>query len=276
MSTEFDLPAIDRLEHAALATGALQPIATEFMAHSDKGIPFILKWVSGRADRPSRHKPARGGPVNPFLHPEPALTLGHLPPHHVVLLNKYPVMARHLLIITDAFEPQEQALNDGDFQALAQVIVANGGLGFYNGGEVAGASQRHKHLQWIPELPPIAAALPTLRRMHAPQFDFANAFAPIDDRIWHAPHPGATLAHLYRELASAIGLATNTAAMTAYNLLMTRDWMWLVPRRAEHWQGMSINALGFAGSLFVKSPDQLATLRDAGPMNALRAVAIPG
>jgi len=271
----LDLPAIDQLESAALASGALQPIATEAMSCEDHGLPFILKWVSGRAQRPTRHKPARGDAANPFAHPEPALTLGPLSPHHVVLLNKFPVMARHLLIVTEAFEAQEQPLTDGDFNALAQVIRANGGLGFYNGGEIAGASQGHKHLQWIPELPPLAAALPALRHAHAAQFDFANAFAPLDAGLWTSPHPGGHLAALYRELAASISLATDIPVMAPYNLLMTRDWMWLVPRRAEHWQGMSINALGFAGSLFVKSPDRLAALRDAGPMNALRAVAAP-
>ena len=30
------------------------------------------------------------------------------------------------------------------------MLVAAGGLGFHNGGTAAGASQRHKHVQWIP------------------------------------------------------------------------------------------------------------------------------
>src|SRR5690606_33901634 len=40
-----------------------------------------------------------------------------------------------------------------DFHALAQLLSASGGLGFYNGGAPAGASQRHKHVQWLPSGP---------------------------------------------------------------------------------------------------------------------------
>jgi len=36
-----------------------------------------------------------------------------------------------------------------------------------------------------------------------------------------------------------------------YNLLATRRWMLVVPRRQERYEKISVNALGFAGSLFV-------------------------
>ena len=38
-----------------------------------------------------------------------------------------------------------------------------------------------------------------------------------------------------------------------YNLLMTREFMMIVPRRAECVEEMSINAMGFMGSLFVET-----------------------
>ena len=58
-----------------------------------------------------------------------------------------------------------------------------------------------------------------------------------------------------------------------YNLLLARDWMWLVPRRRESFDGVSINGLGFAGALLV--PDRTAgeRLRGAGPGHALESVA---
>ncbi|HUM92139.1 MAG TPA: phosphorylase, partial [Candidatus Competibacter sp.] len=57
-----------------------------------------------------------------------------------------------------------------------------------------------------------------------------------------------------------------------YNLLVTRDWLLLVPRRQEEFAGISINALGFVGSLFVRNQAQLDTLKSRGPMAVLRAV----
>jgi len=32
-----------------------------------------------------------------------------------------------------------------------------------------------------------------------------------------------------------------------YNLLATREWMWLVPRCRETWEGLGANGLAFAG-----------------------------
>ena len=60
-----------------------------------------------------------------------------------------------------------------------------------------------------------------------------------------------------------------------YNLLIARGWMLLVPRTRERFGTISVNALGFAGSLFVRDAAEMDALRAAGPMSALRAVAVP-
>jgi ATP adenylyltransferase len=57
-----------------------------------------------------------------------------------------------------------------------------------------------------------------------------------------------------------------------YNLLVTRRWMMAVPRSAEFFNGISINALGFAGSLLVRNRGQLAMVRSLGPVTVLRSV----
>jgi ATP adenylyltransferase len=49
--------------------------------------------------------------------------------------------------------------------------------------------------------------------------------------------------------------------------------MLAVPRVQECYLSVSINALGFAGSLFVKERKQLEVIRSAGPMRALEVVA---
>ncbi len=46
-----------------------------------------------------------------------------------------------------------------------------------------------------------------------------------------------------------------------------------MPRAREHFDSISVNALGFAGSLFVRDEAQLAAVKRAGPMAVLRAVA---
>jgi ATP adenylyltransferase len=60
-----------------------------------------------------------------------------------------------------------------------------------------------------------------------------------------------------------------------YNLLLTRAWMLLVPRSKERFETISVNALGFAGSFFVREEAQRQALKRAGPMAALEAVSLP-
>ena len=267
---------IDRMSIAALSSGALQPIATEQITLTDHGLPFVVKWVSSLLAKPRRQKPAGSPSFNPFLPPEGALTLGALAPDHLLILNKFPVMPHHLLVITRHFEAQTDPLNAGDFAALARLIDTNGGLGFYNGGETAGASQPHKHLQWIPDLPPLAQRLQTvLTASHSP-FNFRHAFAPLTADDWAASVIGERLAACFRTLCTNVGVDASRAPLPPYNLLVTRHWMWLIPRRAERWRDMSINALGFAGSLFVKSRDRFPAFEAAGPLAALSAVTHPG
>ncbi|MBT0960832.1 DUF4922 domain-containing protein [Denitromonas iodatirespirans] len=273
-AADLSADAIDQRLGDAFGHGALHPIATEKTWLDDHGLPFVVKWMAAPPAAGHRHKPSRSDHHNPFLPPEPMLTLGALGPHHQVLLNKYPVMARHLLVVTEHFERQTAPITDADFAALGAILAVHGGLGFYNAGERAGASQDHKHLQWIPDLPPLAQVLPEALADGPGRFAFRHAYAPLPTRTWQAPSPGADLGACYRALLAQLAI-DNADELPPYNLLMTRDWMWLIPRRAERWQQMSVNALGFAGSFFVKSRDALPALMAAGPLAILGAVAEP-
>jgi sulfate adenylyltransferase (ADP) / ATP adenylyltransferase len=46
----------------------------------------------------------------------------------------------------------------------------------------------------------------------------------------------------------------------------------LIPRTQERFQGISVNALGFAGSLFVKDEVQAGIVNQVGPRAVLAAV----
>lgn len=49
--------------------------------------------------------------------------------------------------MTDAFREQAEPLDGFDLAALAALVVELPGVGFFNSGVDAGASQRHRHLQ---------------------------------------------------------------------------------------------------------------------------------
>ena len=62
--------------------------------------------------------------------------------------------------------------------------------------------------------------------------------------------------------------------MPPHNMLMTRDYLWVIPRTQESHQGLTINALGFAGMLLVKNETQLKLLDDIGCHELLKAVTL--
>jgi ATP adenylyltransferase len=246
--------------------------------------------------RPSpARKPRAGASGNPFAPYDPELFVADISSTHVALLNKFPVIEHHLLIVTRRFEPQDSALAARDFAALVGCMAQIDGLGFYNAGTDAGASQQHKHLQLVPlPLGPGAIEVPIEALLaHAPpdaQADgaptrseglpFEHSFVHLNPPMFGDPDSaGECLAAHYRDLLRTAGIGLTAAEQgptvgPPYNLLVTRRWMLCVPRSRECFDSISVNALGFAGSLLVQDADQLERVRRHGPLAVLRGVAL--
>jgi ATP adenylyltransferase len=93
--------------------------------------------------------------TDPFRPPDIALTVTeHVSPYHSLVLNKFPVIKEHLLLITKEFESQTNHLNRNDFYASLEVLkqFTDERIVFYNRGLYSGASQPHKHVQIVPAL----------------------------------------------------------------------------------------------------------------------------
>ncbi len=262
----------------ALARGALTPIATDLEVVEDGGVAFAVR-LFARLDVKERASDAqREAGINPFLPPDPDLFVAELTATHVAVLNKFTVFPHHLLVVTRRFVHQDRLLDTADLAALAAVMTEIDGLGFYNAGVIAGASQPHRHLQVVPTplgSDDLATPMDALLRA-APEslpgsvsgLSFPHAALRLGGRPIE-PGDGPGLHERYRELLAANGIHDYRQP---YNLLLTRHWMLLVPRARECWEGTSVNALGFAGSLLVRDSEQLARLREIGPMRVLSAV----
>lgn len=277
--------AIAQRSAHALQCGALLPIDTTRTLIEDGGVRFVVREVSSLARKAAAPPASRA--ADPFLPYDPDLFVADFSGTHIALLNKYNVIAHHLLIVTRRFEPQEALIDRDDFAALCVALRAFDGLGFYNGGTEAGASQAHKHLQVVP-LPldegtppvPIEALFDRVRIVDGigtvPGLHFRHAFGSLDLMTEGA----ADRAHeCYRTLLDAAGIGTRDVQGVAhqaapYNLLVTRRWMLVVPRATERVEGISVNALGFAGSFFVRDAAQRQALVQLGPMAALARVAL--
>jgi ATP adenylyltransferase len=272
----FSLSIVQNAMRRALADGALQPIETQSVLLDSDGVRFVLRTVSSLARKDkARHAAAAGDPLGDY---DRSLFVADLAPSHYVLLNKFQLLAGHVLLVTRRFERQECLLGVEDFAALVTCLGEVDGLGFYNGGVEAGASQRHKHLQLVPlplthESPDEVPMERVLRG--GSRLPFRHAFARL------APQATAPELHaLYRELLHRCGISAvageeGEVQSAPYNLLVRRGWMLVVPRSRACFESISVNGFGFAGSLFLRSQEELDRVHAIGPMQVLRSVAMP-
>ncbi|MDR5818156.1 MULTISPECIES: phosphorylase [unclassified Caballeronia] len=263
----------------ALACGALRSFDTTQSVIDDGGVRFLIRQAANlRRKEEAATLAARSASAwrDPFSPCEAALRVGDIGARHFLLLNKFNVLAHHLLIVTNDFETQESLIDESDFAALFACLARVEALGFYNGGTIAGSSQPHKHLQLVPlpldghvlPIEPCIEAARTDALFQAPQLAFRHAAA------WLADDDPVRAHTVYLQLLKAIGVERVEIAGVArqsapYNLLVTRRWMLAVPRSVPDVQGVAVNALGFAGSLFVRDDAQRRIVETLGPMQLL-------
>ena len=287
------LQLIDEVTQKALANGSLLPIRTGSEYVDDKGVRFVVRILSNLVrkdeDRLQRAQEKRG---NPFLPYEKELFVADLSPTHLALLNKFNVMERHLLIVTREFEDQENLLTPADFSALWTCMSEYDAVGFYNGGEAAGASQSHKHLQIVPlplaEQGPAVPIQPLVYEVRASgkitrlrSFDFRHCFTRLElDDSGFPLQPEKQCYFLYRNMLSELGMSVPREGETVkqsgpYCLVVTRQWMLIAPRSQEFYGEVSVNSLGYSGCLLVRKPEHLEFVKKTGPLELLRSVSLP-
>jgi ATP adenylyltransferase len=265
----------------ALRSGAQIPIPTATELIADGDVSFLVREAQSVW-------PSAAPGTNPFLPPDPALVVAELGPSHWAVLNRFSVLPEHLLLVTQQFEEQESLLTLEDFRAAWSCLWQKEVLVFYNSGAEAGASQRHKHLQAVPlPLAPSGPRIPLepmLDRVvfdgqvsRAPGIPFAHGLAKLDpgwteEEAVHGSHA------LYQQLLGALNLLgppQGPARPAPHNVLLTREWLLIVPRSRERFETISINALGFAGQFLVKDQDERNRLVEFGLLRALSQVAVP-
>lgn len=85
------------------------------------------------------------------------------------------------------------------------------------------------------------------------------------------------LEQTFKELKAAFSPATvpDDTPVKSYNMVLTNSFMMLVPRSREIYGPVDVNSMGFAGSMLVRSKEELDFLRAESPMQVLAAVGVP-
>ncbi|KAJ7772644.1 ATP adenylyltransferase-domain-containing protein [Mycena maculata] len=258
---------------------------------------------TGQDSAPLKNK-GSGDPFEPPYNPN--LYVGELrdennAEEYVVLLNKYSVVPQHFLLVTKEFQSQASPLMPPDlvqtYLLLAAARKARQNLfAFYNCGDNSGASQAHKHVQFIPledeDGPPVeylarSVKLENRTTPFALNLSYANHVYRFPDRFYSFT-PEDLEPVLAQAFISLFDLVVSTirhdpdypVGKPSYNVVITLEHMHLIPRArenhvlAETGDQLSVNALAFAGMLLVKSERELAAVKTEGVGKILRAVGL--
>ncbi|KAK1780883.1 ATP adenylyltransferase-domain-containing protein [Copromyces sp. CBS 386.78] len=197
-----NLPELVRTAfNKARALGDVNFYPTQVTLVDVNSIPFQLRFSPSLANKPKGPKPvgvidhrvpsppsttsvgtvspAPGGGLeppkkklifDPFDNPLPSMLITPLPPHHILVLNKFAIVPEHFILTTKEYKEQTHLLEQFDLeatraciQAYEQYAAAAGGTqgeeeeegqepklyAFFNCGEHSGASQPHRHLQLL-------------------------------------------------------------------------------------------------------------------------------
>lgn len=297
---------------------ALQIFSSPSLSYNH-AIQFVVRVAASLAKKPpTTNNASTEAPKDPFEDPSnQKLFGGPITPTHSFIFNKFNLVDDHMVIVTKEFESQLDPLTVKDMDAVWKCIVDLGGLGFYNGGRLAGASQPHKHLQFLPlplvpgapyDLPIESILLPRdssakgsqsgsaapstsqpspsytsmghLDITTHPSLPFYNLYAPIPEALLASPEMPTLLHRTYLQMlrmAEPVYEEHNVEQPYCFNMLLTKRWLLFVPRSKECIDNttISINSMGFAGTLFVKSMEHLQVVKDIGPMGVLKALTLP-
>ncbi|CAN9311386.1 unnamed protein product [Alternaria alternata] len=266
---------------AAKASSDLLFSPTELaIIRTSAGIPFQLRYCPSLAKKPLpklQHATPKQK-IDPFENPPPALHLTDIPaanPTHFLVLNKFPIISEHFILATKPNKKQTHALEPDDLEATYAVLKAwqtDSGdsekrlLAFFNSGDHSGASQPHRHLQFLPvegmrdsdeasdwsllidlilSSPVAKATEGHLKFLQHPSLPFTHFAYPFDSEP-----SGAQLFEIYNHLYDAAKAAVDTFISSnpndfalnptddgdlpiSYNLAMTTSGMVILPRRAE-------------------------------------------
>lgn len=216
-------------------------------------------------------------------------------PSHYLMLNKFPIIPYHFMLVTKTNKAQTQKLEQDDIEAVYACLLAWAKDGredntkqlfaFFNSGEHSGASQAHRHVQFIP-VESMAADMPG-KRWELLMTRICAGYGKLPFKHFWSPLPqkpsAVELYRIYTKIHEAAAAAvhdyirkhpgelethdSNEGSLEfSYNLGITSSAMIICPRRRE---GTALKAddgseIGFAalngtllaGSMMVKHQEE--------------------
>ncbi|KAL1632026.1 hypothetical protein SLS56_004071 [Neofusicoccum ribis] len=181
---------------------------------------------------------------NAFSDTDPRFSLGHFGPKHKLILNKYSVVRPQFVLHTIEFEPQSDALNIHDMNAMWDAFssLKSPHIAIFNCGHEADEDYE------VPEVP------------------FKHSIHRIGQDI-----DGPALLRVYEGLRQSLALGPESP----HNVILVKDWMVVIPRLKARNGMLSANAAAMIGMVWVNSEEQYNAWIEYGPMKALTDFGVP-
>ncbi|GEQ66901.1 hypothetical protein JCM33374_g564 [Metschnikowia sp. JCM 33374] len=299
LSSDF-CDVLSRKYAAALDSGDLlysgESAEVEFLSREINGSKyhFHLTKLKSLEQRPDKGDVSS----NPFEKPEPELTVLDTfggDNEFRVVLNKFPVVPAHFMLVTKSFKSQDTPLSPNELVATFSILSAlsssdtrKNWFAFYNCGPASGASQPHKHVQFM-SLPddfhPFVEKLVQSSEHYIPsqtREPLQDANLPFAHFVAKLPDEGESdseevfLMTFYSLVQRVLNvLKDHSCEHISYNFCATTKYMMLVPRREAKYEGIGINSCGFMGLILCKNDDVSDLMKQKGFENILSQVGFP-
>lgn len=272
-----------------------EDLKTKLIHHSfgKSVVDFQTTLLPSLTDRP----PHGTIEANPFASPEPELTILDsygTQDEFKIVFNKFPVVPNHFMVLTKEFKPQATPLSSTELKATFAILTAlqshkkdEQWFAFYNSGPQSGASQPHKHIQFmtlpngfVPYAEKLAYTsdpfLPNARDEPLQNGDipFAHFVARLPEisEIEDDDLTAFFVSLLQRTLTVLRG---NGAKHISYNFIFTTKYMLMVPRSSNNYKGVGVNSCGIFGLVLCKDQESLDIVNSEGAQVILERVGFP-
>ncbi|KAI0167302.1 5-p-4-tetraphosphate phosphorylase [Pestalotiopsis sp. NC0098] len=247
----------------------------------DQGFKFEFRISTALANKPIllRDAPERQGRGGPFLNPDPDFVVATIGGGHILELSMHCLYRPAFILHTRDFAPQTDDLDLSDFATIHLVMADLGRtipqMAIYNCGVDAGSSQGHKHMQ-IFALPD---PFPLFPAAAVSEHDIESDIPHVSYQHYVLRLPAACeAAHIlksYRRLLEAMrAKQTRSTPALAYNVILTSEWLCVIPRSHGRRGNTGANAAGMIGIVWVKDKAERESWNSLGLLKHLEFLGI--
>jgi ATP adenylyltransferase len=201
---------------------------------------------------------------------------------HILTLNAFPVYRPQYLVLSlDSFRRQDEPLDREMLDATWGVLERSPSpmYAMYNGGNQAGCSRNHKHVQILPMPKPEDgfSFFPDRKDGHTrvPYVHFIHHFEDSCIPGYQGENLHTNYLRLLQLSRQSMGIAEDDAkTLCPHNVILVKHWMVVIPRGNREYNGVTANAAAMMGKVVTTEEAVVKKWVDSGPATVLSQLGI--